>query len=193
MSEKVEFFYDYVSIYSYLADSQLATLAGAEIVYRPMLLGAVMEATGNRPPGTVEAKRKYLTTDIDRWAERYSLRFKMNPIFPQNTLKALRLALVAQKQGEFERVHRAIFEAMWAQEKDLADEDVLAEIAAKVALSLKAIEDEAIKDELKANSEEAVARGAFGAPTFFIGEQMFFGNDRFEFIKKALKNCRNRS
>ena len=193
MSTKLEFFYDYVSIYSYLADSQLDKLAGAEVVYRPMFLGAVMEATGNRPPGTVEAKRKYLTTDIDRWAERYSLRFKMNPIFPQNTLTALRLALVAQKQGAFERVHRALFEAMWVHEKDLSDAAVLESIAADAGLSLKAIEDEAIKDELKANSEEAVARGAFGAPTFFIGEQMFFGNDRFEFIKKALKNCRNRS
>jgi 2-hydroxychromene-2-carboxylate isomerase len=188
MSTKLEFFYDYVSIYSYLADSQLAKLAGAEVVYRPMFLGAVMEATGNRPPGTVEAKRKYMMTDVHRWAERYSLSFKMNPVFPQNTLKALRLALVAQKQGVFESVHRALFEAMWTQEQDLDDEVVLAEIAAKAALSLKAIEDKAIKDELKANTEEAVERGAFGAPTFFIGEQMFFGNDRFEFIADAIRN-----
>jgi 2-hydroxychromene-2-carboxylate isomerase len=188
MSGQVEFFYDYVSIYSYLADSQLENLSGAEIVYRPMFLGGVMEATGNRPPGTVEAKRNYMLTDIERWAKRYSLPLKMNPLFPQNTLKALRLALVAQHQGVFDRVHQPLFEAMWVYEKDLSNEDVLAEIAAKPALSLAAIEDQAIKDELKANTEEAVARGVFGAPTFFVGEQMFFGNDRFEFIEKEIRN-----
>jgi len=186
MSEKLEFFFDYVSVYSYLADSQLKKLSGAEIVYRPMFLGAVMEATGNRPPGTVKAKGKYLHTDIARWVERYSLPFKMNPVFPQNTLKALRLALVAQQQGDFEAVHHALFDAMWVQEKDLTNEELLAEIAAAAGISISDITDAAIKDELKANTEEAVARGAFGAPTFFIGEQIFFGNDRFEFIEEAL-------
>ena len=188
MSTKVEFFYDYVSVYSYLADSQLSELTGAEIVYRPMFLGAVMDATGNRPPGTVKAKGKYLRTDIARWVKRYSLPFKMNPVFPQNTLKALRLALVAQKHGAFEAVHQALFEAMWVDEMNLSDEDVLAEIATKAALSISDIEDVAIKEELKANTTEAVTRGAFGAPTFFIGDQMFFGNDRFEFIEEAIRN-----
>lgn len=188
MSTKIEFFYDYVSVYSYLADSQLSQLTSAEIVYRPMFLGAVMEATGNRPPGTVKAKGKYLRTDIERWVKRYSLAFNMNPLFPQNTLKALRLALVAQKHGTFEPVHRALFDAMWVHEKDLSDENVLAEIAAKAGVPLAEIEDAAIKDELKANSGEAVDRGAFGAPTFFVGDQMFFGNDRFDFISDALKN-----
>ena len=180
MSKKVEFFYDYVSLYSYLADSQLGKLAGAEIVYRPMFLGAVMEATGNRPPGTVEAKRRYLMTDVDRWTRRYSLAFRMNPVFPQNTVKALRLALVAQKEGVFENVHRALFE------KVLGDEVVLGEIAADASLSLEAIQDPAIKDELKAITGEAIDRGAFGAPTFFVGDEMFFGNDRFYFIREAL-------
>ena len=186
MSKILEFFYDYVSVYSYLADSQLKNLQGTEIVYRPMFLGAVMEATGNRPPGTVKAKGSYLMTDVARWVERYSLPFKMNPAFPQNTLKALRLALVAQKQGDFEAVHQALFDGMWVQEKDLGNDEVLAGIAAQAGVSIGDIEDPAIKNELKANTGEAVARGAFGAPTFFIGEQMFFGNDRFEFIREAL-------
>ena len=189
MSTKVEFFYDYVSVYSYLANSQLNKLTGAEIIYRPMFLGAVMEATGNRPPGTVKAKGKYLRTDIARWVERYSLPFKMNPVFPQITLKALRLGLVAQKHGAFESVHQALFDAMWVHEKDLSDEEVLAEIAAKEALSLEDIEDVAVKDELKANTGEAIERGAFGAPTFFVSDQMFFGNDRFDFINDAIRNC----
>ncbi len=188
MSTQVEFFYDYVSIYSYLADSQLHTLTGAEIVYRPMFLGAVMEATGNRPPGTVEAKRNYLITDVRRWATRYGLPWKMNPVFPQNTLKALRLALVAQQHGAFEQVHRALFAAIWEQEKDLSSADVLAEIAEKAKILLQDIEDQAIKDALKANTDEAVKRGAFGAPTFFVDDQMFFGNDRLEFVREAISS-----
>lgn len=186
MSKKLEFFYDYVSVYSYLANSQLNSLAGADVVYRPMFLGAVLEATGNHPPGTVKAKGKYLRTDILRWTERYALPFKMNPVFPQNTLHALRLALVAQKQGTFDAVHQPLFDAMWVQEQDLSDKDVLAEVADRAEVSISDIEDPEIKDELKANTEEAVRRGAFGAPTFFVAEQMFFGNDRFEFIEAAL-------
>ena len=152
-----------------------------------MFLGAVMEATGNRPPGTVEAKGKYLRTDIMRWTNRYSLPFEMNPVFPQNTLMALRLALVAQHEGLFEAVHQSLFDAMWVHQKNLGDKKLLAEIAAKAAVSIGDIEDTEIKNELKENTEEAVSRGAFGAPTFFVGDQMFFGNDRFEFISEALR------
>jgi 2-hydroxychromene-2-carboxylate isomerase len=110
----------------------------------------------------------------------------MNPVFPQNTLKALRLALVAQHAGAFERVHQPLFDAMWVHARELSGATVIGDIAVNAGLSLDAIEDQAIKDELKANTAEAVTRGVFGAPTFFIGEQMFFGNDRFEFIREAL-------
>ena len=186
MSSKVEFFYDYVSLYSYLAASQVESLGG-EVVYRPMLLGAVMQASGNRPPGTVEAKRIYMMQDVERWTRHYSLPWKMNPTFPQNTLKALRLALVAQREGEFMPVHRALFSAMWVEEKDLGDDAVLGAIAAGAGLDIEMTADPAIKEALKANTDEAVARGAFGAPTFFVGDEMFFGNDRLDFVREALK------
>jgi len=188
MSTKVEFFYDYISLYSYLADSQLANLDGAEIVYRPMLLGAVMEATGNSAPGIVEAKGNHLQVDARRWANRYGIPYKMNPVFPQNTANALRLALVAEKKGVFEAVHQPLFDAFWVHEKDFGDENVVAEIATKAGLSIEDTQDQAIKDELRANTREAVERGVFGAPTFFIGDEMFFGNDRFDFIREAIKN-----
>lgn len=188
MSEKLEFFYDYVSVYSYLADSQLKNLADVEIVYRPMFLGAVMEASGNRPPATVKAKGDYLQADIQRWVERYAMQFRMNPLFPQNTVKALRLALVALEKGGFDTVHRALFQAMWVDEKNLGDIEVIAEIAASAEISIGDIETPAVKELLKENTAEAVARGCFGAPTFFIREQMFFGNDRFDFIAQAIKN-----
>ena len=193
MTAKIEFFYDYVSVYSYLANSQLDELVsktGAEIVYRPMFLGGVMEATGNRPPATIKPKGEYLLSDISRWVARYSLPFNMNPEFPQNTINALRIALVALKQGEFPDIHQGLFDAMWVNEKNLSDKEVLAGVITSAGCDTeKYIADIArqeIKDELKANTAEAIRRGAFGAPTFYIGEQMFFGNDRFDFIEEAI-------
>ena len=196
MKTKVEFFYDYVSPYSYLANSQLAKL-DAEIIYRPMFLGAVMEQTGNRPPLTVKPKGKYLFVDIARWAKRISITFVMNPKFPQNTVKALRLALVAQQQGTFELLHQPLFDAMWAGQQDLSDDSMLAGIITEAGLSpddmLQKITTDEVKDELKVNTAEAISRGAFGAPTFFVGEEMFFGNDRFEFIVEAISASAGKS
>jgi len=190
MKKMLEFFYDYVSVYSYLADSQLARLHDVEISYRPMFLGGVMQATGNRPPATIDAKRNYLHDDIGRWAAHYRLPLTMNPHFPQNTLNALRLALVAQSEGRFEAVHRRLFDAMWVDQANLEDADLLEKLAGDSGLDAKAsmlaISTQAVKEQLKANTEEAVARGAFGAPTFFLGKQMFFGNDRFDFIREAI-------
>lgn len=188
MKPKLEFFYDYVSVYSYLANSQLDRFN--EVEFRPIFLGAVMQATGNRPPGTVEAKGNYLSADVDRWVERYAVGYRMNSVFPQNTLKALRLAIAAQKQDCFAAIHQPLFEAMWIQDKNLDDIDVLRSIVSDAGLPayelLAEISSQSIKDALKANTEEAVSRGAFGAPTFFIGNEMYFGNDRFEFIDEAL-------
>ena len=192
MKKKLEFFYDYVSVYSYLADSQLASFEDVEVVYRPMFLGAVMKASGNRPPATVPAKHRYLLADVALWAKHYRVPLTMNPLFPQNTVNALRLALVAQQEGLFPGLHRRLFDAMWAEQRSLEDDAVLATIAAEAGLDadtcMQAIGSQPIKDLLRANTDEAVARGAFGAPTFFVGDRMFFGNDRFEFIREALNN-----
>lgn len=191
MGKQLEFFYDYVSVYSYLADSQLGTLDASKIVYRPMLLGAVMQATGNRPPATVDAKGRYLRNDVAAWAKRYALPLTMNPLFPQNTLHALRLAVLAQRQGVFPAMHRRLFDAMWVEQRNLGDESELAALAAEAGMDSSAVPNgiagQSIKDELKANTEEAIARGAFGAPTFFVSDRMFWGNDRFDFIREALR------
>lgn len=190
MATTVEFFYDYVSTYSYLANSQLDRLDGATLVYRPMFLGAVLKATGNRPPGDVNAKYRYLLDDLQRWAGRYGIEFRMNPRFPQNTLSALRLAIVAQQRGAFAGIHQRLFDAMWVHGADLGDDAALAAIVSDAGQSpdemLAAIGEPAIKDELKANTDEAIERGAFGAPTIFVGDRMFFGNDRFEFVREAI-------
>ncbi len=190
MTVTLEFFYDYVSSYSYMANNAVRSLEGVEVRYRPMFLGGVMKATGNSPPGNVPAKGRYLAKDLGRWARHYGIPFRFNSIFPQNTLSALRLALVAQHRGTFDAVHQSLFDGMYVHDQDLSDPEVLAGIVSAAGLDaddyLAAIGDRAIKDELKANTEEAVARGAFGAPTFFVGEEMFFGNDRFDFIKAAI-------
>jgi len=189
-NRKVEFFYDYVSAYSYLVNSQVEKIEGADVQYRPMLLGAVMQASGNRPPGSVPAKGAYLNKDLARWAKRYGMVFKFNSIFPQNTLKALRLAIAAQRRGVFQDIHQPLFDGMFVHDLDLGNEKILAQILANAGVNaddlMSDISDQSIKDELKENTQDAIQRGVFGAPTFFVGGEMFFGNDRLDFIREAL-------
>ena len=188
MTARLEFFYDYVSVYSYLANSQLDRFEN--VVYRPMLLGAVMEATGNRPPATIKAKGVYLFSDVERWARRYGLPYKMNSVFPQMTVNALRLAIVAERRDVFPDLHQRLFNAMWAEDRNISDKEVLASIVTEAGLPadefMAEIGEQSVKDALKSNTEEAVQRGVFGGPTFFVGDEMFFGNDRFEFVEEAL-------
>ena len=190
MTAKLEFFYDYVSVYSYLANSQLHTLGADEIVFRPMFLGGVMQATGNRPPAAVEAKGRYLAVDVERWVRRYSVPFAMNPVFPLNTLGALRIAIVALRRQEFAAVHQLLFDAAWVHGVNLGESDDLFEVVRQADLPAEEyscfIAAQDVKDELKSNTEEAVRRGVFGAPTFFVGDQMFFGNDRLDQVREAL-------
>ena len=156
-SRKVDYFFDYVSAYSYLVNGQVAKIEGAEVQYRPMLLGAVMQATGNSPPGTVKAKRKYLLTDLKRWANRYGIPIHFNSIFPQNTMYALRAAIAAQRRGVFHEIHQAFFDAMFVHDLDLNDRDVLRKIISAAGLDadelMSDIENQSIKDEHKENTE----------------------------------------
>ncbi|MBW2314131.1 MAG: 2-hydroxychromene-2-carboxylate isomerase [Deltaproteobacteria bacterium] len=193
MSKKLEYFFDYVSPFSYLADSQVPGLVqrtGAELIYRPFFLGGVMQASGNSPPATVPAKGAYMGVDIARWLDRYGLEFKFNPNFPVMTVKPMRAALVALEQGVFPQFHQAMFKAMWREEKNIGDAEVLAEVLSSAGLDAPAIlgriGDDDVKEHLKANTAEAVERGAFGAPTFYVEGEMFFGNDRLDFLEAKL-------
>ena len=192
---KLEFFFDYGSPYSYLADTRLAGLqerTGCEIEYRPMLLGGIFKATGNRSPfeETVVPKLKYQSVEMQRWVEYCGAPFQSNPFFPINTLQLMRMAHAARSVGVFETFHRAAFRGMWEDGQNLGDSDVLAqvlEVAGLDAAELLALSaDPDIKQSLMQTSEDAVARGVFGAPTFFVGEVMFFGNDRLDFVERAL-------
>jgi 2-hydroxychromene-2-carboxylate isomerase len=197
MSKTVEFFFDVGSPTAYLASTQIqkiATETGATLVYRPMLLGGVFKATGNSSPVTVPAKGKWMFSDMSLWAKRYGVTLKMNPFFPINTLPLMRGAVAMQMRmpEKFDAYLAAVMNAIWQDKKNMGDPAVIAEVLTQIGLDPAAfmamIGDDEIKSALVKNTEEAVSRGVFGAPTFFVGDQMFFGQDRMMFVKEALSN-----
>ena len=193
MAQQVEFFFDYGSPFSYLADTQLAALeqrTGATVVYRPMLLGAVLKETGNASPITVPAKGRYMGVELHRWAGRYGVPFAANKFFPINTMRLMRGAVAAQHAECFAEYHRAIYPAFWVDSANLGEPGVIRAVLDKAGLNadfiLARIEKPDVKEQLRLNTEEAVRRGVFGAPTFFVGGEMFWGNDRLTFVEEAL-------
>ncbi len=195
MARTLEFFFDYASPYSYLAAQQVEAVAertGAELRWRPFLLGAVFKSTGNVPPISSASKASYMLEDLSRWARHLGLpAFRLPESFPINSLKANRLGLVAAEHGRIAPFSHAAFRAAFAEGKDLSDPKVLEALARQVDLNpeqaLAQIENQEIKDALRRNTEEAVERGAFGAPMFFVGKDMYFGNDRLQFVEQALR------
>ncbi len=194
MTRKLEFFFDVVSPTAYLAWTQLPLIierTGATLEYRPFFLGGVMAATGNRPPGTVEAKGKWMNADLSRFSARYGVPFVRNPTFPMNTLAIMRAAMTWKDRPDFEQLLAAVFKAAWADQKAIAEEEVLSAVISDAGLDAEAFwaaaKDPANKEALKTNTEEAVSRGVFGAPTFFVGDEMHFGQDRLDFVEEALR------
>ena len=193
----IEFFFDFGSPTTYLAHTQLPRIAaetGAQLVYRPMLLGGVFKATGNASPVSVPAKGRWMGQDIARWAQRYGVPFAFNPHFPINTLTLMRGAVGLQlRQPElFTRYVDTVFNAMWAQPRDMGQPAEVAAVLAPLAADgltpeafMALVGDAEVKAGLIAGTEAAVARGVFGAPTCFVGGQMHFGQDRLDFVRAA--------
>ena len=194
MTTKVEFFFDVGSPTAYLAWCRLLQLReqyDMDLQFRPLLLGGVFKATDNASPVTIPAKGMYMMGhDLPRFAARYGVPINPNPHFPVNTLGLMRGAIAAERMGCLEDYLGAIFPAMWVESRDLGDVAVVAEVLAAAGLDaqalLEATQDPDIKAALIANTEEAVSRGAFGAPTMYIGEEMFFGQDRLDFVEERL-------
>lgn len=196
MTKTLEFFFDYVSPTAYLAHfvaPAVAKRTGAALVYKPMFLGGVMEATGNRPPGLVPAKGKWMNADLQRCAKRIDKPLHFNPHFPVNTLGLLRATIgLEEDPAKRDAFIDACFRWCWGRPEPLDPSDP-AQIAAMCAAEgfepsriAELAGDRANKDKLRANTEEAVARGVFGAPSFFVGDELHFGHDRLDYVEEAL-------
>jgi 2-hydroxychromene-2-carboxylate isomerase len=195
MAKSVEFFFDVGSPASYLAWTQLPALCratGGEVIYRPMLLGGVFQATGNSSPAAIPAKGPYAMKDLMRHARRYGVPFAPNPHFPINTLALMR-ATAGVQESEPQRLEaflQALFRAIWVDSLNLNDAALVRDVLKAQGFDPAQVEtqagDPATKAALRATTEEAVNRGVFGAPTFFVNGEMFFGQDRLDFVREAL-------
>lgn len=197
MTKSLDFYFDFGSPAAYLAYTQLPKIcaeSGASINWLPMLLGGVFQATGNSSPAAVPAKGKYMFGDLQRFAARYGVPFKHNPFFPINTLMLMRgaVGLQMRKDDRFGAYLKAIFEAIWVDGKNLNDlavtGAVLHDAGFDAAAMLALVNQQDVKDRLKALTQQAVERGIFGAPTMFVGQTMFWGQDRLDFVREALKD-----
>ena len=196
MNPPIDFYFDVGSPASWLAWTQIGPLcrqAGATLNLKPMLLGAVFQATGNSSPVAVPAKGRYIFTDLARYAQRYGVPLRMNPHFPINTLAYMRAITGMQMRhpDRFEAFTQAVFEAIWVKALNFNDPAVAVAELAQAGYAPELVQglmnDPEVKARLKATTDEAVARGVFGAPTIFLGDEMFFGQDRLEWVKAALK------
>jgi 2-hydroxychromene-2-carboxylate isomerase len=195
MQKVVEFFFDVGSPSSYLAWTQLPRIceeAGATLQYRPMLLGGVYQATGNASPATIPAKGRYVSLDYDRYARRYGVPLKINPHFPIITLFLMRAATGVQlrQPDRFQPFLAAVFKALWIDALNLNIPELTASVLEEAGFKAEEIDslvsDPEVKAALRNNTEEAVSRGVFGAPSIFVGDALFFGQDRLEFVREAL-------
>ena len=191
----IEFFFDIGSTYSYLAATQIRGLeerTGRTVRWRPFLLGGVFKATGNAPPVSVAARAGWLLRDAARWAEEYGVPLTMPSRFPLVTLPTERALVVCELEApeKLPAFALALFPAYWAEDRDPTSRDEIATLARGVGLDadriLAGMDTPAVKDHLRKSTEEAVERGAFGAPTFFVDGEMFFGNDRIAQIERLL-------
>lgn len=194
MAATVEFFYDFGSPYTYLASTRIESVVsrhGAVLAWRPFLLGGVFKTLGATAPAMQsQNKARWLLLDLQRWADHLEVPFEMNPHFPVNTLKAMRMAVAAEEKGCQVQVAHRLFEGMWVEKLDLSQDEVLIALADEAgAPGAKLLERTGaghVKDRLRNNTDEAVERGAFGAPAIFMGDEFFFGNDRLQFLEEAL-------
>jgi 2-hydroxychromene-2-carboxylate isomerase len=199
----LEFFYDVGSPWTYLAFhkiEEVAAEAGARLVWKPILVGGVFNAVN---PGVyaaranpTKARSDYMAKDLADWARQYGLRIVWPPsVFPVNSVAAMRGVLAAFDAGRGVDFSRAAFEAYWGEDRDISREEVLSDVAARVGLDpaelLARIATPELKQRLRANTDELVARGGFGSPTIFVaGDDLYFGNDRLCLVREALARHR---
>ena len=196
----IEFFYDCSSPWTYLGFHNIQPIAAelrVDIRWRPILVGGIFNTinpsvyTAREHP--VPAKQAYMLKDLRDWAALAGLKIKMPPsVFPVNSVKAMRGCLLLESQGNQVAFARAVFEAYWGRDEDISQDAVLAGICAGIGVDSRfffdGIGQQAIKDQLKSNTEEVMARGGFGSPSIFVaGDDLYFGNDRLPLIRAAIE------
>lgn len=198
MSVSVEFLFDFGSPNAYLCHRVIPAIqarTGVAFTYVPILLGGLFKLANNRSPieafAAIPNKLAYERLEVDRFVRRHGLAaWRWNPHFPVNTLAIMRGAVAAQSLGVFERYVEAVFAAMWEQQRKMDDPAQIAEVLGAAGLDAPALmaltQDPAVKAQLVAHTERAHARGAFGAPTFFVGDEMFFGKDRLREVEEEI-------
>lgn len=189
----VELFWEPGSPYTYLAATQVAALesdTGVTVEWKPFLLGKVFQARGMTLPAAVPAKAQYMFKDLARWAQRYQVPLTMPKVFPVNSMLASRVSVAAGQQGKGAEAALAVMGAYWGRGEDISQADVI-----KAALDGAGLEGDAliaasgtdpVKDQLRQNTEAALERGVFGAPSFFYEGAMFWGNDRLDLLKAVI-------
>ena len=194
MPKTVDFYYDFGSPTAYLAHRRLQQLSARydfTVNYKAILLGGVFKATGNTTPVAIPAKGKYmLEHDLPRFAKRYGVPLNFNPHFPLNTLGLMRGAIAASRLDCLARYVDVVYDAVWVAGENMSEPEVVARVLAAGDLDAVALmtlsQDPEVKAELISSTEEAVERGAFGAPTLYLDGEMYFGQDRIDFIEEAL-------
>jgi 2-hydroxychromene-2-carboxylate isomerase len=199
--KELSFFFDFSSPFAYLASTQIEAIAtrnGAALRFRPFLLGALFKALGgpdvplfSMPP----PKQRHARDDMFRWADFYGVPLKFPTRFPMNTVKALRMVLELPEDQRAPLIH-AIYGAYWADDRDINDDTVLADLATGAGLDGPALvagtKQDAVKERLKVATDEALKLGLFGAPCFQVDDLLFWGQDRLGFVEKALQGWRPR-
>ena len=206
----IEFFFDCGSPWTYLAFHNIQPLAAdlkVPILWRPVLVGGIFNSVNPSVyamrDNPVPAKQAYMKKDLQDWARAAGLTIVMPPkVFPVNSVKAMRGCLWlgganpadAAGSNQMLRFARAVLEAYWAREEDISQDAVLADICESVGVNVETffdgISQQAVKDQLKTNTEEVIRRGGFGSPTMFVGDDMYFGNDRLDLLKAAVQRQR---
>jgi 2-hydroxychromene-2-carboxylate isomerase len=198
MSARVEFHFDFGSPNAYFCHKvipQIEARTGVKFHYVPVLLGGVFKLTNNQAPMMqfkgIKNKNEYMRLEIQRFIKKHKLTdFQMNPHFPVNTVQIMRGAVLAERDGFLDKYATAVFHHMWEAPKKMDDADVIKSALDASGLDgtaiLAGIQSQEIKDQLTANTEASVARGNFGSPTFFVGQDMFFGKDRLRDVEDEL-------
>lgn len=196
----VSFFFDFSSPFAYLGSTQIEAVAGrsgAAVLYKPILLGALFKSIGTpnvplhaMPP----AKSRLTTTDLYRWADHLGVPLKFASRFPMNTVKPLRLVLAAPEDKKASLIH-AIYRAYWVLDRDISSDDVLTDIVTSEGFEAEFVQvtsDERYRKALREATDEAERLGLCGVPSFLVGDQLFWGQDRLLFVEKALEGWRPR-